>query len=371
MSNNDRHFAARDPKSFVETVGVLVLALSILEGLRDAVFVWMGTWFGGEVTVAGVSVGDKAIRPFSRWLVDHLSLAYFPKFLLSMACVVASLGLLNSKPWSLRVFRFCLPTLAVVQVWLLGWALAGSLVYLPAQWNVATFGFEPPWTYALAGMQVLWHGAMAAVYTWLFVGFGRREVRAFLNVEQETRRDRLSVAEWIVGACSFIPGLGVLLALVSVILGAIRYKVGGWKILILGLGGIVFNVALFAAAFHVAFSGKLGPGAPFAILARQHLVGVVKSLEYYKQAHGKYPEALEELTAGKRPEVQQGLMIFDTSAGVNFKGRLPYFQYGLLDGGRHYYLFGVGPDGQAGTADDVFPEIPQAETEHIGYRKKP
>jgi hypothetical protein len=182
---------------------------------------------------------------------------------------------------------------------------------------------------------------------------------------------KITVLEYIVGVGSFIPFLGAILGVVSIILGAIKFKVGGWKLIALGVCGIFLTVALAGGLMYWAQKGAFSKNPMFVELARKNLRQDVLALEFYKQTHGKYPQTLEELAIKSPGQFKSDVDVYDCSAGMQFDAKkLQKYQYELAPDGATYHLFGVGPDGLPNTADDVFPDVSQEEMEHIGYRKK-
>ena len=163
---------------------------------------------------------------------------------------------------------------------------------------------------------------------------------------------KIGVLEYIVAFASFIPFLGVLFGLASLILGALKFKIGGWKLIALGVGGILLSAGLSVGLWMRLLNSDFGKGEIYLKMARRDLRTCVMALEFYKRTHGRYPATLREVapfTPGQaRPEVD----IFDTSAGLGgvTKGRT--YQYELATDGLTYRLYGVGPDGKSGTTDD-------------------
>jgi hypothetical protein len=181
---------------------------------------------------------------------------------------------------------------------------------------------------------------------------------------------QITVLEYVIGFASFIPVLGVLLGLVSVVLGSLRFKVGGWKLILLGVGGIFFTVVFYGVLFNYFFKSELGKTEIYQKIALQNLRQTVMTLEFYKQVHGKYPDHLEDLFE-KKPYASHGeTYLYDSSGGFATVAKLQLHQYELSSDGQSYHLFDVGSDGQPNTADDIFPELSQEEMDHIGYRKK-
>ena len=75
-----------------------------------------------------------------------------------------------------------------------------------------------------------------------------------------------------------------------------------------------------------------------------------------------YPNSLSELSG---LAIQGRVTIHD----IDSRAQSPSdtHQYALQPDRKHYVLFGVGPDGVSGTADDVFPVIAPEDEGHIGY----
>jgi hypothetical protein len=157
---------------------------------------------------------------------------------------------------------------------------------------------------------------------------------------------------------------------VSIILGSIRFKVGGWKLILMGVGGILLSAGLYGLLMSQMIGGKFGNGDAFVTIAQKNLRQDVMALEFFKQVHGKYPQSLEELSPKVPGKFKHDVDVMDCSAGMAGMKKLQNYQYELAPDGLTYHLFGVGKDGLPNTADDVFPEVSQEEMDHVGYRKK-
>ena len=178
---------------------------------------------------------------------------------------------------------------------------------------------------------------------------------------------KLGAVDYVVGFCSFIPVLGLLLGAASIVLGAIKFKAGGWKIMLLGVGGIFFTVGLGGAMIYI-FYHKLNSDNPkmFEKVSKNELRSIVMALEVYKQVHGQYPGQLKDLQDGVSGK--GGLVLYDMTGGIH-PGQVQLYHYELTpDGG--YYLLGVGADQQPFTADDVLPDLTPDEMARLGFRKK-
>jgi Type II secretion system (T2SS), protein G len=95
--------------------------------------------------------------------------------------------------------------------------------------------------------------------------------------------------------------------------------------------------------------------------ARQDLAKIVVALEDYRSKKGDYPPDLQTLVG--KPIPTRFLNITDHSSGLF---HVDPYHYEIHEDGT-YVVFAVGPDGQAGTADDVRPELSDSLAEHSGY----
>jgi hypothetical protein len=182
-------------------------------------------------------------------------------------------------------------------------------------------------------------------------------------------KNKISAGEYIIGFCSFIPLMGILLGLVSIVLGALRFRNGGGKLIALGASGILFSAAIYAAIFFTVLKGNLFKhNSGFSSLTKQNLKSALMAVEFYKLVHGQYPDNLEDMTDKNNP-VGHLMCIYDMSSFTPGKKLTPFY-YQLTPNKRHYYLLSVGPDGLPFTADDVDPDLFPNEQAHVGYLKK-
>ena len=179
------------------------------------------------------------------------------------------------------------------------------------------------------------------------------------------QKEKISALEYGIGASSFIPGLGVFIGVGTIILGALKFKAGGVKLIVLGVAGILFSVVVGIVVYR-QFSGKVVPESIHRSLAQDYLKQSLMAIEYYKVVHGVYPDKLDLLQSGSH----HNSFIYDFTGGRLMGQPLKLSQYEVQPGGNSYVLFDVGPDGVSGTADDIFPEILAEEVGHIGYIKK-
>ena len=158
------------------------------------------------------------------------------------------------------------------------------------------------------------------------------------------------------GIFSLIPLLGLLVAVISVIFGVAKLRVDGWKLILIGVVGILST--------HFSYPWL---GSKFTV---RDLHRCVTAIEFYKQVHGQYPKELKDLNEGKTGLENDKTLIHDNDRGIGFFGRVPPYYYELLQDGTGYYLFSVGPDQKPFTSDDIYPNLTSEEISHSGYRKK-
>lgn len=168
----------------------------------------------------------------------------------------------------------------------------------------------------------------------------------------ESDKGPLRVGAYVVGGLSYIPLVGVIFGVSSIIWGLTTKRAGGKKLSWIGLGGIVFTIVLYGS---LAYFGSMKDGPWGSLRKRMAVDGVsslIQSIEYYKVRHGSYPESLESLGAG----LPRGslFMVVDPMA-ADREGNQRLFYYELVDEG-HYHLFGVGYDGAPYTNDDILPD---------------
>jgi hypothetical protein len=183
------------------------------------------------------------------------------------------------------------------------------------------------------------------------------------------RKTKSNVApiEYVIGFFSFIPFLGVIFGMVAIVLGSLKPKTGGWKLMSLGVSGILCTALLSFLIHQYLFdeTSERLKGLQQQ-MAQGYMRQVVSMLEFYKQVHGTYPDKLDDLDGPKRLFTGHYLL---TDKSLGSKSRDLYFYQKLPNGGG-YYLLGRGPDGLPFTADDVFPDLSSEEQDHTGFHKK-
>lgn len=168
---------------------------------------------------------------------------------------------------------------------------------------------------------------------------------------QPAHAARLGPFPYVVSCFSFIPLLGVLIGLLSIVYGATKWNRGGGWLVAIGSAGIGFTILLYGGLFYYANNPSSGPlKRPSEDLSRQGMVEIIRSVELHKVAHGRYPDSLPEITG------LGAAFAHDPIGGILHPGGRRY-AYRNLDS--IYWLFSKGHDGIEGTSDDIFPDSGQ------------
>ena len=180
----------------------------------------------------------------------------------------------------------------------------------------------------------------------------------------DTNQERLGAGSYVVAGMSFIPLIGVLFGIAAIVWGLTSQKHGGKRVAAIGASGIAFTVFLYGALFYFAFGQRGGVYDDLRTkLAQSTINSLIPEIEFYKLQNGKYPESLEALRASLPKD--SFVMVFDPSAGSGFGANPRYFFYARV-GDDHYYLRGLGADGQPFTADDILPQVPSVPGSKLG-----
>ena len=186
-----------------------------------------------------------------------------------------------------------------------------------------------------------------------------------MNKMTEEQHDKLGVFPYVIGGLSYIPGLGVLFGAIAIIWGLVTKKLGGKKLALIGTGGIAFTVVLYSALFYFGFVQRGGIYDQLRTeLAETHITSLVKAIEFYKIQNGKYPESIEAFVDSLSEGSMESLLVVDPTY-VHIDDEPRYFYYELLDDD-HYYLLGIGSDGQPFTDDDILPNVEEMSGSKVG-----
>ena len=177
------------------------------------------------------------------------------------------------------------------------------------------------------------------------------------------KQEKLGALPYIVGGISFIPAIGILFGIISIVWGLVTKKSGGKTLAIIGASGIGFSIIIYGALFYFSFVQKGGIYDELrAQLAKSTLTSLVQAIEFYKVQNGHYPDSLKTL---KNSQPKNAMVFVFDPTQVKIGGKPHYFYYKLKDPS-HYYLLGVGPDGKPFTSDDILPDIKAMPNSSIG-----
>jgi hypothetical protein len=110
-----------------------------------------------------------------------------------------------------------------------------------------------------------------------------KQLGAFMNDSEKGT----TVLEYVLfGMFSLVPLAGLLVALLAMVLGVSRFRRGGWKLLLIGIAGI-----LSSHFFTPLINSKL---------TARDLHRCLTAIEFYKQVHGQYPKELKDLYESKK-----------------------------------------------------------------------
>jgi hypothetical protein len=165
------------------------------------------------------------------------------------------------------------------------------------------------------------------------------------------------------GACAFIPGVGLLFAAAAVTWGLVSDRPRARWGVILGGAGALLNLA-GGAVLVARFQHAPVVERSRIEMTRRDLGTLLLELERYRDRTGRYPATLQQLVG--QPIPLRLLNIYDQTAGFFVFPRV--YEYHLARDGSSYDLFALGPDGQPGTADDVRPALPDSVLRGTGYR---
>lgn len=187
----------------------------------------------------------------------------------------------------------------------------------------------------------------------------------------------------VFGALGFIPVVGRLFLIASIVLGIIaiakrkKKAICGIIGLVLGLVALILKIITMVALF--SMGGQIMEMAMDElppVIAQEQLPQTVKYLEDYKAEYGEYPELLADLdklgdnafAATIDPMGTKDIIAkafagefsedMDEEAALEL---MPQYYYERLDDG--YYLFSNGADQMPFTEDDIMPDMARIQSD--------
>jgi Type II secretion system (T2SS), protein G len=177
---------------------------------------------------------------------------------------------------------------------------------------------------------------------------------------------KLGAFPYVIGGLSYIPLIGVLFGIIAIVWGSSTKRKGGKTLALVGAGGIGFTILVYGSLAYFSMQS----GGVFeklrGQLAQTQLNQLVQSIEFYKIAHGTYPTSLEEL----QKATPNTLTFIHDPMQMAPAGQPKYFYYERV-GTDHYYLRGIGMDGQPFTADDIVPQVDASSAGKLGLLLNP
>lgn len=169
----------------------------------------------------------------------------------------------------------------------------------------------------------------------------------------ESRNEQISLSTYIIAFFSFIPLLGVLFGVISIAFG-IQKK--SRVLTFLGIGGILFTVAVYSLLFYFGFKSDSSYNS-WNVFTKNDLNKGFVYIEFYKTQEGTYPDSLSYFKK------------YDTFIRMRDSPNDKEFYYEKTSDST-YYFFGLGKDGLPFTVDDIYPEISEKSLNQNGLIKK-
>jgi Type II secretion system (T2SS), protein G len=171
----------------------------------------------------------------------------------------------------------------------------------------------------------------------------------------ETTTQTRSKPPYLLGLLCLIPLVGAFVGLGLLLYGLFRYK-DKW-LSIIGVSGIAWTIIVYSTLFYAGTHAAVFKKG-FEDISQMQLNSLVKNIEYYKLAHGHYPESLKQLLNDDKLAP-----INDPIQGLEIK-QDSYYNYEKM--GDKYILFSSGQDGIPNTKDDLFPQVTITDSSKIG-----
>jgi len=168
---------------------------------------------------------------------------------------------------------------------------------------------------------------------------------------------------FLLAGLSIVPGLGFLLGSLAAGWGLVSSRPRALVAAGIGAAGALLNVAALILFGFLADRNTPGLAEARLQISRQQLGEVLTALEAFREEEGRYPPSL--MVMQRKFGLRRPVPILDPAGGL-FSMRP--FQYQLAPDGASYDLYSVGRDGQAGTEDDIRPEVPDSMRGRVGLR---
>ena len=165
---------------------------------------------------------------------------------------------------------------------------------------------------------------------------------------------------YLLGLLCLIPLVGAFVGLGLLLYGLLKYKDKWFSII--GAAGILWTIIVYSTLFYAGTHASVFKKG-FEDISQMQLNSLVKNIEFYKLAHGQYPDNLKQLLNDDKLAT-----INDAAQGMNTKDS-SYYNYEKV--GNNYILFSSGQDGIPKTKDDLYPQVTISDSSKIGLIKRP
>jgi hypothetical protein len=161
---------------------------------------------------------------------------------------------------------------------------------------------------------------------------------------------------WI-GLLGIIPNVGLVVGVILSIIGIIRRDL---KLIFIGIADILFTVVFWTILTQISESDFISKSfdKPKSEMTERNLNDLVKQIEFYKTANGKYPEKLKQIE-------NKESFIFTNEIFETEKTTELYYK----NENDKYILKSFGPDKKINTNDDIYPTL-KIDSTKIGLRKE-
>jgi hypothetical protein len=169
---------------------------------------------------------------------------------------------------------------------------------------------------------------------------------------------------FVLAVLSFTPMLGFFVGAVGVSWALMSSRRHALRAAAIAGTGALLNLVGMVLFGAFALKGNPATEAALAQAARDDLLELVTAIDEHRAEAGAYPPTLQVLQRQLMP--LKIVNIYDQSAGVFTWPRA--YHYVVAPDETSFDLFAVGPDGQAGTPDDIRPELPDSVRPRSGYK---
>ena len=166
-------------------------------------------------------------------------------------------------------------------------------------------------------------------------------------------REKITTSDYAICFLSFIPLIGVILGIISIILG---FSKKSRLLIIVGFLGITSTVVLYGSLFYWGFKSE-NSYDNWNVFTENNLNKTFIYIEFYKTQNGEYPDSL-----GCLRQYDVFLQLTDTPNFIDF-----HYQ---KSSDSTYSLLGVGKDKNVFTDDDLYPTLAENSLKQNGLIKR-